>query len=132
MNSPAIDPRTPVLVGCGQITDNESPPSSARSPSAFVAEAARLALADAQAAAGAEALAARLETIAVLRFFSDSSPRFVQPHGRSSNPPKTVARFLGAGAVREFVYTELGGNMPQYLRQPDRRAHLARRARRGA
>lgn len=113
--SAAIDPRTPVLVGCGQITDTESQPSSVRSPSAFVAEAARIALADTQAARGAEALAARLESIAVMRFFSDSSPRFVQPHGRSSNPPRSVANRLGAAACREFVYTEVGGNMPQYL-----------------
>lgn len=115
MPSTAIDPRTPVLVGCGQITDQTSPPSSARSPSAFVAEAVRLALDDARASAGAQALAARLESIALMRFFSDSSPRFVQPHGRSSNPPKTVARLVGAQAAREFVYTEVGGNMPQYL-----------------
>lgn len=115
MPSKAIDLRTPVLVGCGQITDTQSGPSSERSPSAFVAEAARLALADARPSAGAQALAARLESVAVMRFFSDSSPRFVQPHGRSSNPPKTVARLLGAAAAREFVYTEVGGNMPQYL-----------------
>jgi acetyl-CoA C-acetyltransferase len=45
-----IDPRTPILVGCGQITDTRSQPSSARSNVAFCAEAARLALADAAAA----------------------------------------------------------------------------------
>lgn len=111
----AIDPRTPVLVGCGQITDTESLPSSGRSPSAFVAEAVRLALADARAARGAEALAARLQSISVMRFFSDSSPRFVQPHGRSLNPPRSVANRIGAAAAGEFVYTEVGGNMPQYL-----------------
>jgi len=134
-----VDPRTPVLVGCGQITDTVSAPSSQRSPSAFVAQAARLALADAfgardsaattppagspggtpagmvHADARAAALAARLESIAVMRFFSESSPRFVQPFGRSSNPPRSVAARLGAGAVREFLYTEVGGNMPQYL-----------------
>ena len=110
-----IDPRTPVLIGCGQITDTTSAPSSARSPSAFVAQAVALALRDAAAGGGEPALAARLDAIAVMRFFSETSPRFVQPHGRSSNPPASVAERIGAHRVREFAYTEVGGNMPQYL-----------------
>ena len=44
-----IDPRTPILVGCGQITDTTGEPSSKRSLVAFCADAARLALADAPA-----------------------------------------------------------------------------------
>ena len=35
-----IDPRTPILVGCGQITDTDGKPSSERSRVAFCAEAA--------------------------------------------------------------------------------------------
>ncbi len=116
MNGKAsVDPRTPVLVGCGQITDTASIPASQRSPSWFVSQAAQLALADAAPAAGPSALAARLDAIAVMRFFSESVPRFVQPYGRSSNPPRSVAGRIGAGRVREFAYTEVGGNMPQYL-----------------
>ena len=111
---PKPDPRTPVLVGCGQITDATSQPSSERSPSAFVAQAVRAALADA-CGEHAPALAARLGAIAVLRFFSESSPRFAQPFGRSSNPPRSVADRVGASAATEFAYTEVGGNMPQYL-----------------
>jgi len=107
-------PRMPVLVGCGQITDTTSEPTSERSPSAFVAQAARMALVDACATRHA-ALAERLDAVAVMRFFSESTQRFVQPFGRSSNPPRSVANRLGAGAVREFAYTEVGGNMPQYL-----------------
>ena len=41
-----IDPRTPILVGSGQITDTTGKPSSERSNVAFCAEAAGLALAD--------------------------------------------------------------------------------------
>ena len=111
---PRPDPRTPVLVGCGQVTDTASQPTSQRSPSAFVAQAVRLALTDACGDAAA-ALAGRLEAIAVMRFFSESSPRFVQPFGRSGNPPRSVAMRIGARAAREFAYTEVGGNMPQYL-----------------
>ncbi|MBL8674451.1 MAG: acetyl-CoA acetyltransferase, partial [Rhodospirillales bacterium] len=110
-----LDPRTPILVGCGQITDTTSAPSDARSPSAFVAEAAELALRDAAPAKGAPALAATLDAIALLRFFSDSSPRFVSPYGRSSNPPKSVADRIGAASARDLYYTEVGGNMPLYL-----------------
>ena len=51
-----IDPRTPVLIGAGQITDATGKPSSERSRVAFCAEAARAALADARASVGAEAL----------------------------------------------------------------------------
>jgi len=111
---PRPAPRTPVLVGCGQITDTTSEPTSERSPSAFVAQAARMALADA-CDDRAASLASRLDAISVMRFFSESTSRFAQPFGRSSNPPRSVANRLGAGGVREFAYTEVGGNMPQYL-----------------
>jgi len=109
------DPRMPVLIGCGQITDTTGAPTSQRSPSQFVAQAAQLALDDAASAAGPAALATRIDAVSVMRFFSESGPRFVQPFGRSSNPPRSVARRIGAGSVREFAYTEVGGNMPQYL-----------------
>ena len=45
-----MDPRTPILVGCGQITDTTSQASSERSLVAFVAEAAKAALEDTRAA----------------------------------------------------------------------------------
>jgi len=91
-----IDPRTPILVGCGQITDTTSPPSSERSNVAFSADAARLALADAGPAIGAEALGRKIDAVAVLEFFPDVSPRFASPFGRCTNPPKSVANRLNA------------------------------------
>jgi len=109
-----IDPRTPILVGGGQITDMKSAPSSERSRVAFATDAARLALADAQAKIGAEALARHIDTLAVLEFFDDSSPRFASPYGRSTNPPRSVANRLGA-TPRHLNYSHTGGNMPQYL-----------------
>jgi acetyl-CoA C-acetyltransferase len=109
-----IDSRTPILVGCGQITDLAGKPSSERSRVAFCAEAARVALADSGASIGAEPLGRKIDTVAVLEFFSDISPRFASPFGRSSNPPKSVANRLGA-APRQLLYTHSGGNMPQYL-----------------
>jgi acetyl-CoA C-acetyltransferase len=109
-----IDPRTPVLVGAGQITDTAGTPSSERSRVAFCAEAARAALADARASIGTEALGREIDALAVMEFFSDISPRFASPFGRSSNPPKSVARRLEA-RPRQLLYSHSGGNMPQYL-----------------
>jgi acetyl-CoA C-acetyltransferase len=110
----SIDSRTPVLVGCGQITDTASVPGSTRSPSEFVAEAVRAALADTRAARGPKAVAAAIDSLATLRFFSDSSPRFTLPFGRSTNPPKGIAQRIGA-SPRQLIYTDVGGNLPQSL-----------------
>ena len=109
-----IDPRTPVLIGCGQITDSTGAPSSERSRVAFCAEAAALALADTQASIGGHALGHEIDAIAVMEFFSDISPRFASPFGRSSNPPQSVADRLHA-VPRQLLYSHSGGNMPQYL-----------------
>jgi acetyl-CoA C-acetyltransferase len=109
-----IDPRTPILVGCGQITDTTSQPSSERSRVAFCADAARLALEDTGAAIGGHALGHEIDALAVMEFFSDISPRFASPYGRSSNPPQSVARRLHAHP-RQLLYSHSGGNMPQYL-----------------
>lgn len=109
-----IDPRTPILVGAGQLTDMAGPASSERSRVAFCADAAKAALADTGAAIGAEALGRKVDALAVMEFFSDISPRFASPYGRSSNPPKSVANRLSA-SPRQLLYSHSGGNMPQYL-----------------
>jgi acetyl-CoA C-acetyltransferase len=109
-----IDPHTPILVGCGQITDTTGKPSSERSNVAFCAEAAGIALTDTSAAIGTAALGRKIDAVAVLEFFPDISPRFASPFGRCSNPPKAVANRLAA-APRQLLYTHSGGNMPQYL-----------------
>jgi acetyl-CoA C-acetyltransferase len=109
-----IDPRTPVLVGCGQITDTTSEPSSKRSRVAFCAEAVARALDDTGAKIGGHMLGHHVDALAVMEFFSDVSPRFASPYGRSTNPPKSVARRLHA-SPRKLLYSHSGGNMPQYL-----------------
>jgi acetyl-CoA C-acetyltransferase len=109
-----IDPRTPILVGCGQITDTTGKPSSERSNVAFCAEAAGIALDDTRASIGVDALGRKIDAVAVLEFFPDVSPRFASPFGRCANPPKSVANRLHA-APRQLLYTHSGGNMPQYL-----------------
>ena len=110
-----VDPRTPILVGCGQVTDRAAPaeisrPETAHSPFDLAAEAGRLALAD----AGASKLEGSIDTVAMLRLFSDTTHRFATKLGTSTNPPGSVARRLGIRAARH-IYTHNGGNMPQYL-----------------
>jgi hypothetical protein len=57
-------------------------------------------------------LLAALDQLTVIRLFADTSPRFVSPFGKQTNPPLSVARRIGAHAVRQHVYTWPGGNMP--------------------
>lgn len=106
----AIDGRMPVLVGCGDVTDLDTPASVGRSPYELIAQAARLALQDSGAAGMAEAI----DTVAMIRSFSDTSPRFATKLGTSANPPRSVAQRLGLKASRH-IYSYSGGNMPQYL-----------------
>ena len=103
--------RIPVLVGCGQITQREPDPLKALGPVDLVAAAAREAAAD--AGPGATLLAA-LDTIVVLRSFSDTSWRFACPFGRYANPPRSIANRIGADRASRLVYTWPGGNMPQW------------------
>ena len=100
----------PVLVGCGEVTDLHTPAEAGRSPYELIAQAARLALQD----AGAAGIAGAIDTVAMIRSFADTSPRFATRLGTSANPPRSVAKRLGLNAARH-VYSHSGGNMPQYL-----------------
>jgi acetyl-CoA C-acetyltransferase len=100
---------TPILVGCGDVTDLTTPVEAGRSPFDLIAQAGKLALAD----SGAPSLPGTIDTVAMLRLFSDTSPRYATKLGGSSNPPKSVAQRLGINAAR-YIYTSSGGNMPQY------------------
>lgn len=105
-----IESSTPILVGCGDVTDLSTPAERGRSPFDLIAEAGRIALAD----AGAPGLAQAIDAVAMLRLFADTSHRFATRLGSSSNPPKSVADRLGLTPAR-CIYTWNGGNMPQYL-----------------
>lgn len=106
----AIDGRMPVLVGCGDVTDLQTPAEAGRSPYDLIAQAARLALQD----CGAAGIDAAIDTVAMIRSFADTSPRFATKLGTSANPPRSVAKRLGLNAGRH-IYSYSGGNMPQYL-----------------
>lgn len=102
---------TPVIVGVSQVTDASSPPESARSPIDLIRDAAILAAADSGAGDG---LLRRLDSIAVIRLFADSVPRFKSPFGQLTNPPWALARRLGA-QPRDLVYPPVGGDSPQVM-----------------
>lgn len=104
------DDRLPILVGCGDVTDATTPIEVGRSPFDLIAQAGRLALED----SGAPGLGDVVDTLAMLRLFSDTSPRFRTKLGASTNPPRSISQRLGINPGRH-IYTSGGGNMPQYL-----------------
>ncbi len=105
-----MNDRTPVLIGAGQFTYRGDPATSP-SPTALLKIAAERAAAD--AGIGALGLAG-IDTLAVAGYTIDSpgSRRGMIPH--STNPPVSLSRALGADP-RWSVYSEMGGNTPQYL-----------------
>jgi acetyl-CoA C-acetyltransferase len=104
--------RIPVIVGAAQITDAASQPPDGRAPLPFLAEVARAAAED--TGANARALLAALDSLVVVRLYSDSNPRFATPFGRMANPPWSLAQQLGA-QPRECAYPAAGGDSPQTL-----------------
>ena len=108
-----LEASTPVLIGAGQFMEKGVPPERAQPPMGMAAEAARAALEDTGLGAS---LAAHIDTVAVVRTFHDSSnrPRFRYPFGRAENPPRAVARRIGA-APRNAIYGNVGGETPQKL-----------------
>jgi acetyl-CoA C-acetyltransferase len=105
-----VGDRTPILVGCGDVTDLTTPVEQGRSPFDLIAQAARKALID----TGTTSLAQNIDALAMVRLFSDTSHRFATKLGGSTNPPKSIANRLGLNPAR-LIYTYSGGNMPQYL-----------------
>ena len=103
--------RIPILVGCGQITQREADPAAAQSPMDLTAAAARQAAEDSGAG---DALLQALDTVLVVRSFSDSSWRFASPFGQQTNPPKSLAGRIGATGAQRLIYTHSGGNMVQW------------------
>ena len=101
----------PILVGSGQITQREPDPRVALSAMDLTAAAARKAAEDAH---GGKALLRALDTIVVLRSFSDTSWRFKSPFGGPKNPPRSIANRIGNTDAKRLIYTHPGGNMPQW------------------
>ena len=93
--------RTPILIGAGQLTQRDAEPGEALDPLAMMVEAARRAVADADA--DARVLAA-VDTVAVVNILS----------WHYGNAPGLLAERLGAHPTQAW-YTTIGGNTPQWL-----------------
>jgi len=108
-----LEESTPIIVGVGQFREKDVLPEAAHSPMELAAEASKVALADTGVSTE---LAPLLDTIAVVRLFSDSSnrPRLAHDFGRADNPPRAVAKRIGANPANA-IYGQLGGNTPQKL-----------------
>jgi acetyl-CoA C-acetyltransferase len=102
------NPRTPVLVGVAQYTDRDSAPQDALSPVAMLANVGKAALAD----SGGQNI--KLDAIAVVKLFADSSPAFKAPFGHYTNLPRSLANQL-AQTPERLLYGPVGGNTPQML-----------------
>ena len=103
--------RVPILVGSGQFTQFEKDPLVVLSPIDLTSKAGMKASEDSGAG---KAILKQLDTIVVIRSFSDTSWRFTCPFGKYSNPPLSLAKRLGAHNVNRYIYTHPGGNMPQW------------------
>lgn len=106
-----MEDSTPILVGAGQFTEKDVSPELAHPPMGIAAEAAKAALVDTGIG---ENLAPLIDTLAVIRIIPDSTnrPRMRNPFGRAENPPRAVARRIGADPGNA-IYGNVGGNTPQ-------------------
>ena len=98
---------TPVIVGAGQCVEREYTESA---PMDLAGRAASAAI---EASAG-QGVADAIDTIAVVKIFSDSAPLWASKLGRSNNPPQSVAKRIGA-SPQHRIYSVTGGNEPQSL-----------------
>ena len=106
-----VSKHTPVIIGVGQITDTLSEPAEGRSPLELMVEVAKKAAED---TAAQMPVFKEIDSIAVIRSFSDTIPAFRSPFGRLENAPWSVARRIGA-TPREYIYPPQGGDTPQTL-----------------
>ena len=95
----SLDPRTPVLVGQGQILNRATNLADAREPALLIADAIRSATTDAGLSTVPD-----VDALNIVRMLS----------WRYTNPAHTVATLLGINA-RSLGITPHGGNMPQLV-----------------
>jgi len=74
-----IEPRTPILVGSGQVSDFDTPPEAGTSAIDMIERAARTAAADTGAS---KRLLASLDSDCKLQTYKDASWRIQSPYGK--------------------------------------------------
>lgn len=98
---------TPIIIAAGQFVErldkHSKPPFS--SPMRLAATACQTALQD----AGVHAR--DIDTIAVIRLFSDTAKAWASPFGGCNNPPESIAQRIGAAPARR-IYSTSGGTEP--------------------
>ena len=106
-----MEDSTPIIIGGGQFTQKIEDPLAALPPMGIAGEAAKAALAD---TGQTDAITKAIDTIAIVRIFPDSSSLRSHTLGRTNNPPRAVARRIGADP-RNAIYSNIGGQSPQAL-----------------
>jgi acetyl-CoA C-acetyltransferase len=108
----SVDPRTPVIVGVGQFTENiDDPGYRGMSAVELATAAARAALTD--TGADEDAVAKAIDVVVGLRQFEISGPMPAKL-GKSNNYPRSVMQRVGADPARA-VLEPVGGQGPQKL-----------------
>ena len=108
----SVDPRTPVIVGVGQFTENiDDPGYRGMSAVELATAAARAALTD--TGADEDAVAKAIDVVVGLRQFEISGPMPTKL-GKSNNYPRSVMQRVGADPARA-VLEPVGGQGPQKL-----------------
>lgn len=107
-----LDDNTPVIIGVGQVSERVGEAGFLeRAPMDLAGDALKAAFAD----TGANGkLGAALDTIATIRQFEISGTRYGAPFGHANNPPRAVARRVGANPARAILEI-VGGQGPQKL-----------------
>ncbi len=104
------NPNTPILIGAGLTVQKERNPAKAKSPIDLLAEAAQLAFGD----TGNSSIAQAVDTVASIRFITDSPEARDFPFGIYLNPAYTVSKLLGL-APPNMMLAATGGNSPQMM-----------------
>jgi len=102
---------TPIIIAAAQHVERLQPQSQPLSQPAFSAPMDLAAIASALALKDAGISAQEVDTIAVIRLFSDASAVWASPFGGSNNPPESVARRIGATPSHR-IYSNSGGTEP--------------------
>ena len=105
-----INPKTPVLVGSGQVTQKIENFEDAKNPIDLMRDSSVLAINDTEI----EDLADHIDSVATVRFIFDSGAGLRPPFSIYSNPPKSLADRLNIKGAKTF-YGPTGGNTPQFL-----------------
>jgi acetyl-CoA C-acetyltransferase len=106
------DARTPVIIGVGQFSEAPNHPAyRGWSPVELAAAAVREAIKD---TAAARDVVGSIDTLAAIRQFEMSTPEAQAPFGHSNNPPRSIAKRIGANP-RRAILEIAGGQGNQQL-----------------